>query len=41
MKAWLERRPWIWLVLFGVIVVAVNIVFVLVAKRRLDSHIML
>lgn len=41
MKAWFARRPWVWLVLFGVLVVLVNIIFVLVARRRLDSQSML
>ena len=31
MRDWLKQRPWIWIVLFFVVVVLLNLIFVAVA----------
>jgi hypothetical protein len=31
---WLRRRPWLWIVVLYLVVVAVNVAFVLVAQRN-------
>ena len=34
MSGWLRRRPWVWIVVLYLVVVAVNVAFVLVAQRN-------
>ena len=34
MPSWLRRRPWVWIVALYLLVVAVNVAFVLVARRN-------
>jgi hypothetical protein len=34
MSGWIRRRPWIWILVLYLLVVAVNVAFVLVAERH-------
>ena len=31
---WLKRRPWVWVVILSLVVLAVNVAFVVIATRN-------